>query len=249
LGPQQANAGGAGGGAKEWTQLDNKLYLAEEVSKSSAILSEEVVQTLKQIEQLAEQIKMVEDMIKNTIGLPAKLLGKVLSPIKKIMGLYNKVNGLLGKLSNLDEELFNQFYSSARALEGDLKSGWHTNFSEEYYKVSVSMEKKAQEVAESLGVTGLDIKDSSEILEELGENATSSESRNALLQGANELLTFMSGEMIKVRALQAEQTATYLTYMERARTLEEAERTYVMETILKDSVLQEDTHVPTKYTW
>ena len=83
----------------------------------------------------------------------------------------------------------------------------------------------------------------------MSQNAESAEGRNAILQAGNDLMGFMSGELMKIRALQAEQTKTYLAYAERQRTLEEAEAAKVTESILKDITFKENTYAPVEYKW
>ena len=84
------------------------------------------------------------------------------------------------------------------------------------------MEKQAKKTLESLKISAEDINDSSKLLEDLANNASSASGRNAIMQASNELLGFMGGELIKVRTLLAEQTKTYLDYAERQRTIDDA---------------------------
>jgi P-type conjugative transfer protein TrbJ len=244
-----AAGGGAGGGAKEWTQLDNKLYLGKQVSQFDQSLTHEIEQIANQMTQITNQITMITDMVQNTMSLPQKLIGNVTGAVSRIMGIYNRMNGLLANLSNLDDEFYNRFYSTSQAVKYGADYGWSTNFSGEYYKLSMAMEEKAKQVSESLGVSAEDINDSSKLLETLSENAATADGRNAILQAGNDLMGFMGGELVKIRALQAEQTKTYLTYAERQRTLEEAEAAIVTESIKKDITFKENTYVPIEHKW
>ena len=207
----KAGGGGVTGGATEVTQLANNVELA-------AIFGKETAQLIEQIQQTITQINMLMDMVTNTMELPAKLIGQVTGMIKKVMGLYNQFQGILARLSNLDEEFYNKFYSALSAEE----SKWLTNYSEQYYEMSQEMEKKAQKTLESLKVSAEDINDSSGILEQLSNNASSAGGRNAIMKAGNELLSFMNGEMLKTRTMIAEQTELYLRYEERKRTMEDA---------------------------
>jgi P-type conjugative transfer protein TrbJ len=241
--------GGASGGAKEWTQLDNKVYLGRQVNQLNESLGHEIEQIANQIEQITNQITMIKDMVYNTANLPSQLIGKVTGAVGRVMNIYNRMDGLLANLSNLDDEFYRRFYSSAESAKLGLEYGWIRNYSNEYYGLSVAMEKKAKNVAESLGVTAEDINDSSKLLEELNQNAASAEGRNAILQAGNDLTGFMSGELVKIRALQAEQTKTYLTYAERQRTLEEAEAAKVADDIFKDITFKENTYESVEHKW
>jgi P-type conjugative transfer protein TrbJ len=244
-----AAGGGVGGGATEVTQLANNVELATQVGQMSQSLAHEIEQIVNQITQITNQITMITDMVHNTLSLPAKLIGSVTGAVGKIMGVYNKMHGLLANLSNLDDEFYNKFYSATQALKHGMDYGWSTNFADEYYNLSVAMEEKAKQISESLGVTAEDINDSSKLLEKLSENASSAEGRNAILQAGNDLMGYMGGELTKIRALQAEQTKTYLTYAERQRTLEEAEAAVVTESIQKDITFKESSYEPIEHKW
>jgi P-type conjugative transfer protein TrbJ len=198
--------GGLGGGATEFTQIANNAELITQVSQLA--------------EQINQQIQMVQDMIHNTLNLPRKLMGNVTGMVSTVMNAYNRAQGILNRLSNLDEEFYNKFYSTVSDLTNP--SGWVKNYSSEYFKLSEGMEKEAKRTAESLKISADDITDSGKILEKLGDNASSAEGRNAILQASNEFLGFMGGELVKVRTLLAEQTKSYLDYAERRRTIEDA---------------------------
>jgi P-type conjugative transfer protein TrbJ len=241
--------GGAAGGAKEWTQLDNKLYLGKQVAQMSESLGHEIEQIANQVQQITNQITMINDMIHNTMALPSKLIGQVTGSVSKIIGIYKQMDGLLANLSNLDDEFYNRFYSTVESAKNGSDYGWRKNFAQEYYNLSVAMEEKAKDVSKSLSLTAEDINDSSKLLGTLSESAASAEGRNAILQAGNDLMGFMGGELVKMRALQAEQTKTYLTYAERQRTLEEAEAAQVTESILKDITFKENTYEPIEHKW
>ncbi|MDR0580532.1 MAG: P-type conjugative transfer protein TrbJ, partial [Holosporaceae bacterium] len=196
-----AGGGGMTGGATEFTQIANNAELATQVAQMSESLAHEIEQIMNQVKQITNQITMITDMIHNTAALPSKLIGQVTGAVSKIVGVYNRANGLLANLSNLDDEFYSKFYSAKNALKNS--GAWIKNFSSEYYGLSVRMDEKTEKVLESLGVTGADITDSSKVLEKLSENAASAEGRNAILQAGNDLMGFMNGELIKVRALQA----------------------------------------------
>ena len=200
--------GGMSGGALESTQLMNHAELITQVSQLA--------------EQINNQIQMIQDMITNTLTLPKRLIGSVMGTVNKVMGAYNQIQGVLGRLSNLDEEFYNLFYSSLQEGLAGADSEWLKNYSEEYYELSKGMEKQAKKTLESLKISAEDINDSSKLLEDLANNASSASGRNAIMQASNELLGFMGGELIKVRTLLAEQTKTYLDYAERKRTIEDA---------------------------
>jgi P-type conjugative transfer protein TrbJ len=204
---RSANAGGGlGGGATEFTQIANNSELAAQVTQLA--------------EQIQNQITMIQDMIHNTLNLPGKLMGNITGMIGTVMNAYNKTQGLLNRLSNLDEEFYNRFYSTVSDLTNP--SGWVKNYSEGYFKLSENMEKEAKRTVESLKISADDITDSGKLLEELADNASSADGRNAILQAGNEFLGFMGGELVKVRALLSEQTKSYLDYAERQRTIQDA---------------------------
>jgi P-type conjugative transfer protein TrbJ len=248
-GNAEAGGGGAATGAKEWTQLDNKVYLSEQVRQGNNSLAHELDQITNQGTQITNQVAMLKDFATNTATLPAQQIVKVAGAIGRVIGMYNRANGLLANLANFDEEFYNKFHSSWESGKLGSDYGWGTNFAQQYYELSVLMEKRATETAKSLGVTAEDINDSSKMLEELSKNAETAEGRNHLLQAGNEFMGFMSGELVKIRALQSQQTMTYLSYLERQRILEEEKAKKVSDSIQKDITFKESTYVPVEHKW
>jgi P-type conjugative transfer protein TrbJ len=200
--------GGLSGGATEITQIANNAELITQVAQLA--------------ESLQHEIQMIMDMIQNTLALPQKLIGQVTGAIQKVMGVYNKVQGILGKLSNIDEEFRNKFFSAIKSGNVSGASAWVKDYAKEYFNLAEAIEQEAKQTLENLKVSADDITDASGILEELSSNASSATGRNSILQAGNELLSFMSGELIKTRTLLVEQTKTYLDYAERQRSKEDA---------------------------
>ena len=221
--------GGLTGGATEMTQMLNNAELITQVGQLT--------------EQINNQITMIMDMIENTMALPNKLIGDVTGKIKSVMDAYNKVQGVLGRLSNIDEEFYNKFYSS---LNGGTAQDWIENYSEQYFKLSETLEKEAEKRIRSLKLSADDITDSAKTLEKLAGNANSTKGRNATLQATNEFLGFMSGELVKTRALMLEQTKSYIDYAERQRTVEDAAADVWRKDLDK---WQTPSHTPVTYSW
>ena len=140
--------------------------------------------------------------------------------ISNVMNAYNRVQGILNRLSNIDEEFYHKFYSQVTSLTNP--SSWVKNYSEEYFKLSEGIEKEAKKTVENLKISADDITDSGRILEQLADNASSANGRNAIMQAGNEFLGFMGGELTKMRTLLVEQTKSYLDYAERERTIQDA---------------------------
>ena len=222
--------GGLGGGATEFTQIANNSELVAQVGQLA--------------EQINNQITMINDMIRNTLALPNQLVGTVKGQISQVMQAYNQVQGVLNRLSNIDEEFYDTFYSS---LSGATSStGWTENYSKKYFELSEAIEKEAKKTVESLKVSADDITDSERILKDLMNNASSAGGRNAIQQASNEFLGFMSGELIKVRTLLAEQTKSYLDYAERQRSLEDAGNDLLRKNL---DNWKEPTHKPETFYW
>jgi P-type conjugative transfer protein TrbJ len=242
----EAGGGGLNGGATEFTQLDNKLYLGKQVSQLNESLSHEIEQIANQIEQISNQLAMINDMIHNTAELPFNLSARIANSVGRIIGVYNRVDGLLANLANLDDEFYSRFYSATDSVARGSNYGWTKNYAQEYYNLSLAMGKKAKDISSSLNVTAEDINDSSRLLGDLSQSAAGAEGRNAILQAGNDLMSFMGGELIKIRALQAEQTKTYLTYAERYWTLEDSTADLVKKDLEKWQI---PPYTPKEWTW
>lgn len=195
--PFVVEAGGGAGLAKEYTQLLNKAEL------------------ITQVAQLAEQI---DDMIFNTEDLALKLGGEVTGAVAAAINAYNTSQRILARLSNIDQEFYSRFYSEWAGS----KEEWIENYAEKYYELSVEIDEEAERRLKSLKITADDIDDSNKLLEKLNANSDGAEGRNALVKAGNEFMAFMSGELVKMRTLVAEQTKVYLDYAERNRAAEDA---------------------------
>ena len=242
----KVNAGGGGltGGATEITQIANNVELATQVAQIEKSLMHEIQMLLDNITMITNQLTMIADMVHNTLALPQRLIGKVTGAIKNVMNAYNRAQGILGRLSNLDEQFYDRFYSTQNS--GQTGGAWVKNYAEEYFKLSEALELEAKKVVESLKVSADDITDSSKILEELSNNASSATGRNAILHAGNELLSFMGGELLKVRTMLVEQTKTYLDYAERQRSKEDAAADVWRKDLEK---WETPSHNPVEWTW
>jgi P-type conjugative transfer protein TrbJ len=224
--------GGLTGGATEFTQLSNHAELVTQVSQLA--------------ESLQHEIQMIMDMVQNTMGLPQRLTGRITGAIQNVMYTYNRMQGILGKLSNIDDEFRGRFYSALESGSGSEASVWVKNYAAQYFRLSEALEQEAKSTLESLKVSAGDITDSAKLLNELSSNAATAAGRNAILQAGNELLGFMGGEMVKVRALLAEQTKTYLDYAERQRSKEDAAADVWRRDLEK---WKAPTHSPVEWAW
>ena len=217
------NAGGGGfTGATEFTQIANNTQLAAQVAQLERSLAHEIQMLMDNITMITNQITMITDMAHNTMALPQRLIGRVTGAVQNVMNAYNRVQGILGRLSNIDEQFYARFYSAASSGNASGTSAWVRNYAMEYFKLSEAIEREARKTIESLQISANNITDSSRLLEELSSNASSATGRNAILHAGNELLSFMGGELVKVRALLVEQTKSYLDYAERQRSIEDA---------------------------
>lgn len=223
--------GGLSGGATEFTQIANNAELITQVGQLA--------------EQISNQITMIQDMIHNTLALPKRLMGDVTGMINTVMQAFNETQGILNRLSNIDEEFYNMFYSELQAMN------WTEDFSTQYFELSKTLDKEAKKRIESLKIAADDMTDSAKILEKLSKNASSAEGRNAIEQASNEFLGFMSGELIKVRSLLAEQTKAYLDYAERDRSLQDAAADIYKQDLEKwgEPTHSPETHENMKFKW
>jgi P-type conjugative transfer protein TrbJ len=194
--------GGMGGGATELTQKLNHAELVTQIGQMS--------------QQLNQQIRMVQDMVQNATNLPNQLLGDVMGIVSATVDAYNQTQGILARLSHIDEEFYRSFYTAQNS------AAWARNYSDAYFALSKRLDEEAEKRVESLKISAGDITESGKMLEKLADNAGSAEGRNAIMQASNEMLGFIGGELVKTRALLAEQTKSYLDYAERRRTLEDA---------------------------
>ena len=221
---RDVNAGGGGitGGATEFTQIANNVELAAQVAQMEQSLRHEIQMLLDNITMITNQLTMIADMVQNTLALPQRLVGTITGAMRNIMNAYNRVQGILGRLSNIDEQFYRNFYSALESGQPGAASAWVRNYAEEYFKLSETLEREVKKTIESLKISADDITDSARLLEELASNASSATGRNAILHAGNEILSFMGGELLKVRTLLVEQTKTYLDFAERQRSKEDA---------------------------
>ncbi len=197
-----AGGGGMAGFATETTQIMNNAELIEQVNQLA--------------EQIRNQIEMVNDMVRNTATIPDQIFGDVRQIYGQVKGVLDSTQGIAYTLGNYDDEVKRRWKSYGEMS----KLSTVQDFSGEYSTIVDAQCETVRNTFEALGVSWRQFEnDDTGLLRQLQAKAKSATGRNELIQSTNQLLGFLSEELMRLRQLQmlqAQQTAAAFE-AERAR--------------------------------
>jgi P-type conjugative transfer protein TrbJ len=177
--------GGMSGGALETTQLANKAQLIKQVAEA--------------VEQTQQLIHQYQNMLQNTLQLPMSIWNDVTKTFTDLQNLMNSAQSLsLGAAFDFDKfkiqhpgyrELVENAIDFAK-LYRDRVNQW-----QDFAKVTLQ--------ANNMAVS--DIKDDQQVIKKLHDQSRDSIGQMQALQAGNEIATFMSQEIAKMRMDMARQ--------------------------------------------
>lgn len=196
--------GGMTGGATEITQLMNNSELLRQVTQLA--------------EQINNQITMINDMIYNTKAMANQLFPDVTLLYSNIKSVMDNTMGIAHTLANYGEEIKRRF-KSYKDLGSSLSNA--KDFTKEYRDIVETRMETTRTVMEGLGVMAEEFENDGKILQKLQEKAASATGRNEIAQGANQLLSFLGQELMRLRELQMMQLNSAASALEAERAARE----------------------------
>ena len=200
--PREAPAGGATGGATEWTQLANNAELVSLVGQSA----EQVNNQIKQISQLAEQIQnqlnIYNNMLQNTAQLPNHVWGQVENDLKSLQNVVSQGQGIAFSMGNADDVLRQRFQSFAE-MKSSLPDG--ASFSSTYQDWSTTNRDTIAGTLKAANLTAQQFGSEEATMSSLRTMSESADGQMKALQVGHQIATQQVAQMQKLRGLVSQQ--------------------------------------------
>lgn len=199
---QEVAAGGATGGATEWTQLANNAELVSLVGQSA----EQVSNQIKQISQLAEQIQnqlnIYNNMLQNTAQLPNHIWGQVESDLKSLQDVVSQGQAIAFSMGNADDVLRQRFQSFAE-MKSNLPDG--ASFSPTYQGWSTTNRDTIAGTLKAANLTAQQFGSEEATMSSLRTMSESADGQMKALQVGHQIAAQQVAQMQKLRGLVSQQ--------------------------------------------
>jgi len=199
---QETEAGGATGGATEWTQLANNAELVSLVGQSA----EQVNNQIKQISQLAEQIQnqlnIYNNMLQNTAQLPNHVWGQAENDLKSLQNVVSQGQGIAFSMGNADDVLRQRFQSFAE-MKSNLPDG--ASFSSTYQGWSTTNRDTVAGTLKGANLTAQQFGSEEATMSSLRAMSESADGQMKALQVGHQIATQQVAQMQKLRGLVSQQ--------------------------------------------
>lgn len=199
---QEAAAGGATGGATEWTQLANNAELVSLVGQSA----EQVNNQIKQISQLSEQIQnqlnIYNNMLQNTAQLPNHVWGQAENDLKSLLNIVSQGQGIAFSMGNADDVLRQRFQSFAE-MKSNLPDG--ASFSSTYQGWSTTNRDTVAGTLKAANLTAQQFGSEEATMSSLRAMSESADGQMKALQVGHQIATQQVAQMQKLRGLISQQ--------------------------------------------
>ncbi|WP_454659212.1 P-type conjugative transfer protein TrbJ [Bosea beijingensis] len=204
-----AHAGGAAGGATEWTQLLNNSELVGLVSQSTTQINNQVTQITQLATQIQNQLKIYENMIQNTAQLPSHIWGQVQNDLGKLQSIVSQGQGIAFSMGNIDDVLKQRFKSYS-----DFKTSVPTgaSFSSTYQNWSTTNRDTIGGTLKAAGLTAEQFSSEESTMSSLRSMSESADGQMKALQVGHEIAAQEVAQMQKLRGLVSQQMTMMATW-------------------------------------
>lgn len=170
--------------------------------------SENVAQTLKQIEQYRTQLQQYENMLKNTAAPAAFIWDKATGTVNKLLGAVDTLNYYRNSLGSVDRYLAQfqnaSFYKSSPCFTARGCSEAEWTAVKEIQRLGSEAQKKANDAMfKGLEQQQRSIEDDAAQLERLQTGAQGAEGQMQALGFANQLASHQANQLLQMRGMLA----------------------------------------------
>jgi type IV secretion system protein TrbJ len=207
--------------AIEFTQLLNNAQLVQhgaEQLKQSAQFAQQIT---NQVQQIQNQLQMYQNMLQNTATLPTRIWGQAQADLAQLMNLTQQGQSLAYGMSNIDQ-VFRQRFGTYDSFLGQNITGG--SFSQAYSSWSATQRDTIASTLKTTNLTADQITSDATILRQLQAQSESADGQMRALQIGHSLASVQADQMMKLRALIAQQTVMFGQVFGRKQAIEEQQQ-------------------------
>ena len=207
--------------ATEFTQLLNNAQLVQhgaEQLKQSAQFAQQIT---NQVQQIQNQLQMYQNMLQNTATLPTRIWGQAQADLAQLVSLTQQGQSLAYGMSNIDQ-VFRQRFGTYDSFLGQNITGG--SFSQAYSSWSATQRDTIASTLKTANLTADQITSDATILRQLQAQSESADGQMRALQIGHSLASVQADQMMKLRALIAQQTVMFGQVFGRKQAIEEQQQ-------------------------
>jgi len=208
--------------ATDLTQLLNNAQLVQhgaEQLKQSAQFAQQIT---NQVQQIQNQLQMYQNMLQNTATLPTRIWGQAQADLAQLVSLTQQGQSLAYGMSNIDQ-VFRQRFGTYDSFLGQNITGG--SFSQAYSSWSATQRDTIASTLKTANLTADQITSDATILRQLQAQSESADGQMRALQIGHSLASVQADQMMKLRALIAQQTVMFGQVFGRKQAIEEQQQT------------------------
>jgi P-type conjugative transfer protein TrbJ len=189
--------------ATEVTQLLNNAQLVQMGGEQIRQGTQLATQITNQAQQIENQLKMYQNMLQNTASLPQRVWDQAQQNLQQLAQLAQTGQGLAYSMSNVDS-VFRQRFSSYDAFRSQTLNG--NSFSQAYSSWSNTQRDTIASTLKIANLTADQLTTDANLLKQIQGQSSSADGQMRALQVGHELASLQVDQMLKLRALIAQQT-------------------------------------------
>jgi len=223
--------------ATEFTQLLNNTQLVQHGAEQLRQSAQFAQQITNQVTQIQNQLQMYQNMLQNTASLPSRIWGQAQADIAQLAKLAQQGQALAYGMSNIDDVFRERFgtYNTFRTqqLNGKTMSEAYSSWSNTQRDTIASTLKTANLTADQLTADGTALK-------QLQDQSATADGQMRALQVGHSLASLQADQIMKLRALIAQQTVMFGEVFGRQQAIQEQQQA-VEEKYFKTDTLADPT--------
>ena len=207
--------------ATEWTQIANNLQLIQmggEQLRQSAQFAQQIT---NQIQQIQNQLQMYQNMLQNTATLPTRIWDQAQQDLAQLASLTQQGQALAYGMSNIDGVFRQRFGSYDQFLGQSVNGG---SFAQAYSSWSNTQRDTIASTLKTANLTADQITSDAVILRQLQLQSEGADGQMKALQVGHSLASVQADQMMKLRALIAQQTVMFGQVFGRRQAIEEQQQ-------------------------
>jgi type IV secretion system protein TrbJ len=207
--------------ATEFTQLLNNAQLVQHGAEQLRQSAQFAQQITNQVTQIQNQLQMYQNMLQNTASLPSRIWGQAQADIAQLAHLSQQGQSLAYSMSNIDD-VFRQRFGTYDSFRSQMLNG--SSLSQAYSSWSTTQRDTIASTLKTANLTADQLTADGNILKQLQDQSASADGQMRALQVGHSLASLQADQMMKLRALIAQQTVMFGQVFGRQQAIQEQQQ-------------------------
>ena len=206
--------------ATEFTQLLNNAQLVQHGAEQLQQSAQFAQQITNQVQQIQNQLQMYQNMLQNTATLPTRIWGQAQADLAQLVSLTQQGQSLAYGMSNIDDVFRQRFGTYDFSADRTSPAARLASL----FVWSATQRDTIASTLKTANLTADQITSDGTILRQLQAQSESADGQMRALQIGHSLASVQADQMMKLRALIAQQTVMFGEVFGRKQAIEEQQQ-------------------------